>query len=175
MLSRWAPAVLALAVFAVAVGTSGTGWFEGERDETLVKALLGATVLIGVAVVMAAALWVIGAPWVRIEWLAAAALVLAAPVDVLAPAPEGTVHIAVVGLIDAAQITVGVSDGPWFAYQSVFVFPGGEGWVLPQWSFLQLVLGGASVFVVGRVWRRGVRERLLRLVFIGPPHDASRS
>src|SRR3954447_17471876 len=149
MLSRLVPGLVASGLFAVAVSTSGGGWFEDARGETLAKALLATCLLIFAAAVLVTALWVIGAPLVRGEWLLAAALVLAAPVDVVRPLETAfDVRVSMMSLLDAALITAGVTDGPRFAYQDGVFFPGGDGWWLPHWPLLQFVFTGAIVLAL---------------------------
>jgi hypothetical protein len=172
MVARVAPVVLAWALFAGAVATSGAGWFDDQRGETLIKGLLAVALLMAAAAVATAVLWVISALRARGQWLFAAALVLAAPVDVVAPAPDFSARVAVVPLLDAVQITAGVTDRPSFAYHHATVFPSGDGWVLPHWPMLQVVLVAAIVLVIVCAWRAGVRERLLRLVFIGSARNS---
>jgi hypothetical protein len=56
------------------------------------------------------------------------------------PRPEVSARVAVVPLLDATLTVAGVSDGPAFAYHDGCVFPGGDGWVLPRWPWLGLLL-----------------------------------
>ena len=162
-----APVAVAWALFAVAVATSGAGWFDDDRAETLARAVLLAALLTAAAVV-AAGLWVIGGLRVPAGMVIAAGLLLAAPVDVVAPGPGfSTTHISVVPVLDVVLVVVGVVASPAFAYHEATVFPGGDGWVLPASSPLAPVLAAAILLGLAIIRRAGARERLVRLIFIG--------
>ena len=96
----------------------------------------------------------------RVLWVAVALLALAGAADMVSAIFRNT--ILQVATPDALRgrlqgvFIVGVTGGPRFAYQDAYVFPSGDGWLLPHAPWVQfLLIALAAAAIVRACHERG--------------------